>query len=398
LNESTYATELQCVGCGSKYRLEETVLTCSKCGEVLDVNYDLSRLKKRKSYRESLKERSHSLWRYREFLPILSDDQIVSLGEGLTPLAKVPRYARAVELHGLVMKLDYLNPTGSFKDRGTTTSVSKLKELGVHTAMDDSSGNAGSSLAAYCAAAGIECTLYVPATAPREKLTQAQMYGARINKITGSRTDVAKAAEAAWKTTRIFYASHNLSPFFFEGMKTVAYEICEDLVWQAPDHVIFPVGGGTLMAGAWKGFRELKELGWISRTPKLHCTQSDACMPIVNAFRSGSAKVTPVEEKETIAGGVRISNPGRGQEVLGAVRESGGQAIAVADDAILKHQQMIARSEGIFPEPTSCVPLAGLEKLREAGVLKADDVIVVPLTGFGLKDVTTAMASLSRNK
>jgi threonine synthase len=391
---NTCATQLQCVSCVSTYSLEDKVIVCSKCGGVLDVKYDLSRLDQKSSYRESLKNRVRSLWRYREFLPVRSDDLIVSLGEGLTPLTKVPHYAAAVELPRLVMKLDYLNPTGSFKDRGNTISVSKLREMKIRTVLDDSSGNAGSSLAAYCAAAGIECTLYVPAAAPREKLTQAAMYAAKINRVTGSRTDVAKAAEDASKTTGIFYASHNLSPFFFDGMKTIAYEICEDLGWRAPDHVVFPVGGGTLLAGAWKGFRELKQIGWIDRTPKLHCVQSEACMPIVNAFQNGSVKVTPVEEEETIAGGVRISNPARGKQVLEAVYESKGQAIAVSDDVILMHQRMIARS-GIFPEPTSCVPLAGLERLREAGVLKIDDTVVVPITGFGLKDITTAMASLA---
>jgi threonine synthase len=322
------------------------------------------------------------------------NDVIVSMGEGYTPLTRADRYRTLIGIPGLLMKLDYLNPTGSFKDRGTTVSVSRLKAMKISVAMDDSSGNAGSSLAAYCAAAGIECRLCVPETAPREKLVQAEMYGAKITKVKGSRTDVAKVAEDAWKTSGTYCASYNLSPFFFEGMKTLAYEICEDLGWNTPEHVVFPVGGGTLLAGAWKGFRELKQLDWIDRTPALHCVQSDACMPIVDAFRKGRFAVSSADEKDTVAGGVRISNPARGKQVLEAVRESGGQAISVSDGAILRSQTMITKSAGIFPEPTSCVALAGLEKLRDEGVIGVDETIIVPLTGFGLKDVATSIASL----
>jgi len=155
------------------------------------------------------------------------------------------------------------------------------------------------------------------------------------------------------------------------------------------------VGGGTLIVGAWKGFRELQGLGWISDLPKLHCVQSESCMPIVEALRKGSRKITPVEERETIAGGIRISHPARGKQVLGVLRDSRGEAVSVDDESIMKHQAAIAKSEGIFPEPTSCSALAGLEKLLEIGVLGSGDSVIVPLTGFGLKDISTAGRSLS---
>jgi threonine synthase len=317
------------------------------------------------------------------------------MGEGRTPLRAVVRYGTSIGLSNVIVKLDFLNPTGSFKDRGCAVNVSKLRELKVTAAMDDSSGNAGASLAGYCAAAGIDCTLYVPAGAPKEKLLQAELYGASVVKVPGTRTDVAKAAEERWKTSGLYYASHNLSPFFFEGMKTLAYEICEDLNWRTPDHVVFPVGGGALMAGAWKGFKELLEINWISQLPKLHCVQSDACAPIVEAYRKGGREVTPVKEMETVAGGIRISNPRRGAQVLESIRESHGEAVSVNDAMILRHQVRLARSEGVFAEPTSCAALAGLEKLHEMGVIQTSDRVIVPLTGFGLKDTETASKMLS---
>src|SRR5208337_2969741 len=282
-------------GCGATYSLNERLVVCKKCGDILDVKYDLPEIQ-RNAEKESVKNRIRSLWRYREFLPIKDDHNIVSLGEGLTPLRQVPRYAALAKLRHLSLKLDYLNPTGAFKDRGSTVCVSKLKELNVTSVLEDSSGNAGASLAAYCAAAGIECTIYAPSATPREKLVQARMYGAKVTTVNGSRTDVANAAEKAWKMTGLHYASHNTNPFFIEGLKTVAFEIAEDMCWRVPEHVVFPVGGGTLLVGAYRGFEELVKLGWIERSPRLHCVQSEACMPIVEAFRARAKTVTPCTE------------------------------------------------------------------------------------------------------
>jgi threonine synthase len=355
----------------------------------LDIQYELDKIQNRIS-KESLKDRIHSLWRYRELLPLAKDESIVSLQEGMTPLKRASRYGLSIGLTELVLKLDYLNPTGSFKDRGNTVNVSRLRELNINSVIEDSSGNAGSSLAAYCASGGIHCTLYVPEYTVHEKLIQAQIYGAEIVKIAGSRTDVAKAAENVWRNSGKYYASHNLSPFFFDGMKTVAYEIAEELHWQTPDHIVFPVGGGALMGGTWKGLRELISLGWVERLPRLHCVQSEACMPIVEAFEKHIESIRPAIEKETIAGGIRISNPARGSQILQALKHTDGMAVSVSDDSILKHQKLLARMEGIFVEPTSCAALAGLETLREIGVISNHESVIVPLTGFGLKDAKSA--------
>jgi threonine synthase len=336
-----------------------------------------------------------SLWRYRVLLPISEEQCVISMGEGLTPLRDASRYATSMGLSNLSLKLDYLNPTGSFKDRGTSVSVSKINELQIKAVLDDSSGNAGASLAAYCAAAGIACTLYVPAAAPSEKVIQAEIYGAKIVQVAGSRTEVEKSAQNAWKSTGLYYASHNLSPFFFEGMKTLAYEIAEDCAWQVPDHIVFPVGGGALMAGAYRGFQDLQRLGWIDRVPKLHCVQSEACMPIVIAFQKGAGHVEATAEGETVAGGIQISNPGRGDQVLEAIRATKAAAVSVTDDAILKHQLLLSRKEGVFAEPTSCAALAGVAKLLEINAIHKQDSVIVPLTGFGLKDTKNAVRSFS---
>jgi len=388
-----FATNLTCFVCGEEYSVTDTLVVCKKCGGILDVKYDLAEIQ-RTANRESLRSRGRSLWRYREFLPIKDDGSIVSLGEGLTPLRHVRQYAALLQLPHLSLKLDYLNPTGAFKDRGSTVSVSKLKELNMTSVLEDSSGNAGASLAAYCAAARIECTIYAPATTPREKLIQARMYGAKVKTVDGSRTDVATAAENAWKTTGLHYASHNTNPFFVEGMKTVAYEIAEDMHWRVPDHVVFPVGGGTLLAGAYRGFEELVKLGWIERSPRLHCVQSEACMPIVKAFRARAQKVTACAEGNTVAGGIRITNPARGSQVLDSLNKTGGCAVEVSDAAILRHQSLLARLDGIFAEPTSCAALAGLERLRQMSIIEKDEQVVVELTGFGLKDTRTAALSV----
>lgn len=342
---------------------------------------------------EALKREAEtrSLWRYSALLPVKDRSSIVSLGEGLTPLVKSERYGRAIGAESLSLKLEFMNPTGSFKDRGTTVNVSRMRELGISSALDDSSGNAGSSLAAYCAKGGIRCKLFVPSKASEEKLTQAEMYGAEIVRIDGPRAEVAMRAEKAWRGGEAFYASHALSPYFIEGTKTVAYEVAETGL---PEHMVFPVGGGSLLLGAWKGFSELKALGRVSALPKLHCIQSEACDPVVRAFKKGSRITTPAEDGETIAAGIRISNPVRGAQVLEAVRESGGTAESVSDEEILKEQRRAATNAGVFAEPTSCAALAGVVRLVERGVIGKDEGVVVPLTGSGLKDMSSASRSL----
>jgi threonine synthase len=230
----------------------------------------------------------------------------------------------------------------------------------------------------------------VPASAPAGKAIQIKIYGAKLVRVEGLREDVAKAAQEACRLERKYYGSHNINPYFLEGLKTFAYEVAEQMNWAVPDNIVFPVGTGGLIVGSWKGFDELLKLGWIESFPKLHCIQASACMPIVHAYQRGLDYIEDIRESETVAGGVRIRRPARGKQVLDAVRKTDGVALAVSDGEILHHQKVLAKKEGIFAEPTSCVALAGLAKLCENKQIDHDETVIVPITGFGLKDVETA--------
>jgi threonine synthase len=327
--------------------------------------------------RSSLVGGPATLWRYAESLGIEDPRNQVSFAEGLTPLTPCLLEGREV-----LLKLDYLRPTGSFKDRGTTVMMSKLKEWGISQIVDDSSGNAGASVAAYAAAAGIHADIYIPAYASAGKATQIRAYGATLIKIHGSREDTTAAALGA--AARSFYSSHIWSPYFVAGMKTIAYEIAEQLDWKAPDWVVVPVGGGTMIIGLWMGFQELLAEGYVSRMPRLVAVQSENCAPIFEAWKAGRESVGPIQKRPTAAEGIAISDPVRGKPILRALRDSEGMAFAVSDEAIWSSVELMA-SKGVYIEPTSATAVAGYNTLKASGAVGSRDVVVIPLTGFGLK-------------
>ena len=302
----------------------------------------------------------------------------VSLGEGNTPVVRLANVGRVLGIARLYAKLEFLNPTGSFKDRGSAVMVSALRDAGIGSAAEDSSGNAGASVAAYCAKAGIEATIYAPASAPPMKLQQISFYGARIVKVGGGRSAVAEACRRYCEEGGVVYASHNLSPLFIEGTRSFATEIVAQMDG-GPEHVLFPVGNGSLLIGAWKGFRGLGQM------PKLHCIQSEACMPIAAAF-GGRDWVAPEDGVSTVAGGIAVERPPRLHQVLDALADSGGEAVAVAEEEIVRWQRRMAIEEGLFVEPTSASALAGLESLLESGKIGREASVLVALTGFGFKD------------
>lgn len=306
-------------------------------------------------------------------IPVV-DEPPVSLGEGLTPL--IPVTIDDVEI---LCKLEFLAPTGSFKDRGTTVLVSALRSWGIGEVVEDSSGNAGASLAAYCAYAGIRCRLYMPKHASGAKLAQIKAYGAELITIEGPRENSARAAQAASKTS--YYASHAYHPLILEGMKTFAYELWEQLGRQYPHAILFPTGHGTLLLGVYRGFIDLQRVGLIEKIPQLIAVQSRNCAPLYAAFERGMDDVPfDVQSSDTIAEGIRIVRPARGPAILEAIRQTRGEVLTVSDEAILQAQEMLAR-RGLYTEPTSAVAVAGLLQWtrRRAGT------IVVPLTGSGLK-------------
>ena len=315
-------SSLVCLDCRREYSCGEIIWKCT-CGGLLNIEFQPS------FPIDKIRSRKPTLWRYREAIPLAEDCNIVSFDEGFTPLLRVEVAGRPVWL-----KQDHLFPTGSYKDRGASVLISKAKELGVKTVVEDSSGNAGCAIAAYCAKAEISCEIFVPADTSPGKLAQIQMYGASLNKVPGSREDTARAVLYAAETN--YYASHSWNPFFFHGTKTFAFEICEQLGWKAPDTVIVPVGNGTLLLGAFIGFRELLQAGITGHIPKIIGVQSVHCAPLSQAFRQGMKTVPPILKQDTLAEGIAIAEPIRGPQILKAVENSGGAFLEVEEEEIKK--------------------------------------------------------------
>lgn len=321
------------------------------------------------------------VWRYRPFLPSLEP---MTLGEGGTPLVPSLRLGPKLGIT-LWFKLEGGNPTGSFKDRGAAVLVSVLASFGVEGVVDDSSGNAGAALSAYAARAGLKAKIFIPAHASGPKLAQIQAYGAEVIRVSGPRERATDAARTTCQEENLAYASHNESPYFIAGLKTLAYEIAEELSWRVPDHVVVPLGGGGLFLGIIQGFSELCSLGWIGRMPKIHVVQAEACAPIVQAEVTGQNEPAKIDPGETIAEGICISQPARGREILAAVRTYGGKAVAVSEQDILTFQRKLAQIEGLYVEPTSAVAVAALSTLIAHGHIRPGEEVVIPLTGIGLK-------------
>lgn len=315
-----------------------------------------------------------SLWRYRAFLPVPADAEPVGLGEGMTPL--VPLIVDGRTLH---FKLEFMAPTGSYKDRGVTTLMTGLKAIGVTEVLEDSSGNAGVAVAAYAAAGGMAARIFVPDYASPAKKAQVRVYGAQLVEVPGGRAATTEAAIQAAETS--VYASHAWHPLFTVGLRTAAWEMWEAL-GRAPDAVVLPAGQGGLLLGLAEGFVALQGAGLIPHLPKLYAVQAAAVAPLYAAWRAGAEDVAAVPEGRSLAEGVLIRQPVRGRALLDAVRQSKG-GVAVADeDAIQRARADLAR-HGLFVEPTSALALAGLRALGDA--IPPDALVVLPLTGSGLK-------------
>lgn len=356
-----------CGKCDSEYKLSEPVWRCV-CGGLLDIEFET------KFPLEKISNRERTLWRYREAIPVENDENIVTLGEGFTPLLKVIISKREVYI-----KQDHLFPSGSFKDRGASVMISKIKELGISKIVEDSSGNAGAAIAAYSRAAGIECDIYLPHYTSKPKSRQIEHMGTRQKHITGSRDDTARAAYKAAASS--YYASHSHNPWFSQGTKTFAYEICEQLEWKAPDALVLPVGNGSLLLGAYIGFCDLKKAGVISKMPTFIAVQAANCAPLYHRYNNPETK-DDIKITGTIGEGVAVGKPARGAEIIDAVRKTGGYFIAV-DESEIKNALTEVLEKGYYIEPTSAVAIAGLEKYL---TIADQDIIIVSLfTGHGLK-------------
>jgi len=359
-------SSLRCRSCQKKYPSSEPRWKCH-CGGFLTVDFHA------RFPIKLIRKRKPTLWRYREALPIHQNQSIVSFDEGFTPLTKEEVYGKHVWL-----KQDFLFPSGSYKDRGASVLVSKMKELGLKNAVEDSSGNAGAAIAAYCAKASITSHIYVPKKTSAGKLLQIQQYGAKLHRVQGNRKD---AADAAWQHAQTtYYASHYWNPYFFQGTKTCVFEIVEQLGWTPPDVLIVPVGNGTLLYGSYLGLKELQQEGIIDKLPRIIGIQAKNCAPLAAAWKNNNIIKPVTSSKETIAEGIAISNPTRAEDILHSVRETSGDILTVTENEILNALNYI-RKKGYYIEPTSAVTIAGLKKLS----IKENDCVVIPLTGNGLK-------------
>ncbi len=361
---------LICSNCATSFSTNQPRWRCD-CGGYLLLK-DAAMFRK-----DALRGRPPTLWRYHEALGIDTPSHAVSLGEGYTPLV-----AARLGGHAVSFKVDYLCPTGSYKDRGSSVMISKLKEWGITEILEDSSGNAGASIAAYAAVAGIRSDIYIPESTSEGKGAQIAMYGANLVKIPGTREDTARAAwDAAGRT---FYASHNWSPYFLAGMKTAAYEIAEQMNWRVPDWVVTPAGGGGLLLGLHLGFADLLRSGVIDHVPRLIAVQSAFCDPIYRAWRSALPDVPAIQKRPTAAEGISVAKPVRGTSILQAIHESRGLVSTVTDDAVWETLPQLGRL-GLYVEPTSAAAPAAFMELCKEGIIVDGESAVVMLTGSGLK-------------
>jgi threonine synthase len=359
----------ECPACGRRYRADRPLWRCD-CGSHLNLGAG------RGFGRGNIDARHCSLWRYQAALA-LRDPPRVTLAEGWTPLVR--RAWQGADVH---FKFEPLMPSGSFKDRGTAVMINHLLEVGVGPIHEDSSGNAGASIATYAAACGLPCRIYVPQMAPRGKLVQIAAAGAEIRTIPGTRQAVADAALAA--AGESFYASHNWQPFFIEGTKTLAFELWEQLGFRVPDNILVPTGYGSNILGLERGFDELERSGEIERRPRLFAVQAANCAAFAAAFAAGAEAFVAFTATPTIADGIAAPKPVRIAEVLRAVRRSQGGVASVAEEEIVPALSALGRL-GLFVEPTAATAGAALTRLLRDGTIRPDETTVVVLTGSGLK-------------
>ncbi len=382
--ESTLV-ELYCPRTGAVYNAD-TLQTVSDAGGPLYARYDLESAAPAWNRGAGLGERLPGVWRYADILPVRDPRFRLQLGEGNTPLLAAPRVGRRVGLQNLLLKDEGLNPTGSFKARGLCMAVSRALELGVRSLAIPTAGNAGGAMAAYAARAGMEATVYMPEDAPGEFVDECEGLGATVILVDGLITDAGArlAAEAAEKG--FFSVATLKEPYRVEGKKTLGIELAEQMGWKLPDAIIYPTGGGTGLVGMWKAFDELEALGCIdSARPRMIAVQSTGCAPVIRAFESGDESVTPWENAATVADGLRVPMMVGDQEILRALRESGGTAIAVPDEESMAFVAHLGADEGIYASPEDGAVLAAVPHLLQRGDLEKDETVAAFMTGSGYK-------------
>jgi len=364
----------RCGYCGREYGLTDRAFRC-RCGGL----FDIAGLDDPFSA-SILDERAQGLFRYRQLMPSAVDGHWLeaTMGEGWTAMVGLGK-----AFGGLIAKMDYAMPTLSFKDRGAAVLMAAAKAAGASSVIQDSSGNAGNSVAAYSARLGIECEIFVPEGTSPNKVSQIRAYGAKVRLVPGNREDTARAALEEAEAGR-YYASHVYNPMFYQGTKTYIYEIWEQMGGSLPDALAVPVGNGTLLLGVYYGLKSLMAGGAISKMPALIAVQAARCAPLYGSFEKGLDSVAPVRNEGTLAEGIAIAAPMRGAQLIKAVRELGGHVVAVGEDEIKQAGEKLSRS-GIFVEPTSAATVAGALNWSKASGF--DGAMVVPMCGAGLKSL-----------
>lgn len=386
----------KCTICGAEFPYTER-MTCPRCGEkgILDIVFDYRYIKKHLLSRESLAEcRDNSMWRYKALMPLKDRDFSPFLRVGWTPLYPSRSLVDEFGLKALYIKDDGLNPTASLKDRASGVAVAKAVELGYDTIACSSTGNAASSCAGNAARMGVKTVIFVPGRAPEGKVAQLMIFGAKVVSVQGDYKATFDLSKAAIEKYGWYNRNAGINPILTEGKKTVALEIAEQLAWEPTDWVACSVGDGCTIGGVYNGFRDLYEIGFIDRIPKILGVQSTGCCPFVDAARE-ERDLEPAEEN-TLADSIAVGVPRNPRKALRAVSASGGAWIAVSDDQILDAMRLLGRTEGVFGEPAGVTATAGVRQAVASGIIKPGDTVTTISTGSGLKDVKNALRAAGR--
>lgn len=378
-------THLECALCGLRHEARRLLNLCRECGKPLLVRYDLEQAGQSLT-KQSLSGRRSDMWRYREVLPVEKDENLISLGEGWTPLLPARKLAELTSLRELYIKDESQNPTQSFKARGMSAAVSMAKELGAQKLAVPSAGNAAGALAAYAARAGLECFIFMPRDTPRANVVECEQTGATVTLMDGLITDCGAEVGRRKEAEGWFDVSTLKEPYRVEGKKTLGYELAEQLNWELPDVIVYPTGGGTGLIGMWKAFDEMERMGWIdSKRPRMVTVQAAGCAPIVRAFEEGKRFADEFPNAATTASGLRVPKAIADFLILDAIRESGGTAVAVTDEELIAATREIGAAEGVFcaPEGAACLP--ALRQLIQQDLVNKNDRVVLFNTGAGVK-------------
>ena len=382
----SFVSHLQCSGCHREYSYNEIHTFCPSCQSPLLTVYNL---KKARQYvdRDEFARRTKGMWRWAELLPVQHPENRIFLGEGDTPLLRLPYFEKTLGLRNLFVKDESSNPTGSFKARGLSAAVSRAKELGVQKVIIPTAGNAGGAMAAYAARAGLKAHIFMPKDTPFANVEESRMAGAEVILVDGLISDAAGMAGEKARTEGWFDVSTFKEPYRVEGKKVMGSELAEAFRWDLPDVIVYPTGGGTGLVGMWKAFAELEELGWLENTkrPRMVSVQAEGCAPVIRAFEKRAAFCDFWINAQTIASGLRVPKSFADHLILQDIYDSNGTAVAVSDEAILEAQKQLAQHEGIFAAPEGAATLAALQSLVEQKWVHPDERIVLFNTGSGLK-------------